>query len=228
MLNQRQHTPGPEFRGGEVPPPIQSLEKATGSVVVNKGGPCHGPRLSRLSLAQWPSAVAAPANLAPSPRQIHWVLGSRQGVVGSARTSGVGSRTPHLLLARNCTFEWYAQEMTAGWGSCGTPRPNLSYGVGWGDTSGQGGCLYPPSGSSGSNQLPTSIGGAGGSYPQISECAGITTSCGNAPPRGSDQPTAAQDSLPRSAQPHMLPTSGCPQRDPVPASHSCLHYFNLV
>lgn len=105
-------------------------------------------------------------------------------------------------------------------------KPFLRSGVGGIPLGKEGVCTHHPGALGPTSSLRLLEGG--GSYPQISECAGITTSCGNAPPRGSDQPIAAQDSLPRSAQPRMLPTRGCPQRDPVPASHSCLHYFNLV
>lgn len=97
VLNQSQHPPGPKFRGGDVPPPIQSLEKATGSSAVNKGGPHPRPRLPRLSLAPWPSAMAAPASPAPGPRLARWVLGCRQGMVGGVTAQGVGTEHPESI-----------------------------------------------------------------------------------------------------------------------------------
>lgn len=96
-LNQRQHAPGPEFRGGEVPPPIQSLEKATGSGVVNKGGPCH----DSPPLPSVPHSVAFcyGSTSQPCSRSQAGTLGAGVPARGGGECWGLGSGKQNTLKA---------------------------------------------------------------------------------------------------------------------------------
>lgn len=234
MLNKRQESPGPKFRGGEVPPPIQSLEKATGSGAVNTG---RGGTLSRSpplpSVSHpWPSAVAAPASPAPSPGLARRVLGSRQEVAGGGvGARGVGAEHPKLISSL-----WGSAPLSVvgrrGWQVwvLWDSKPSLQKGEylrarRW---------IVPIAWKLRVQPCPHGLGcdSDGGGYPKISGPEGIgTAGCGDPPP-SKIRPT-------RSHFPPKKPRRGCPARvsptrcQPVDTCRGSpyqphLHYLNLA